>query len=135
MALTAVQLLSDQAFLFGDFPLETVTIPLDGTSYDCLVPRAEKRNDWEFGGLKQAPRATILIQRSTIATLPDQGDMVGFRLESWRVLSVRHDFAEAPVMIELESAHSALMPSDAPTLKTGAGDELLTGAGEPLMQG
>lgn len=133
--ISAAQLLADQAFMFGDFPNETVTIPMNGTSYNCLVPRAEKRNDWEFGGLKDMPRATILIQRNDIDTLPEQGDRVGFRDEAWTVLSVRHDFEQSPVMIELESAHSAEMPESASGLTTGAGAMLTTGAGRPLTRG
>ena len=132
MALTTAQLLADQAYLFGDFPSETLTFPVGGTSYACLVPRAENRNDWEMGGLDDNRRVTVLIDRNLLATAPQQGDTIGFRGVTWRVVSARHDFVQAPLMIEMEFDDSRFVPSD--ILLAGGGGTLLTGAGEPLLK-
>jgi hypothetical protein len=129
MALTAAQLLADQAYLFDDFPRETVTI--GGVSYECLVPRAENRNDWEMGGLNDMPRVTVLIDRNDLTTAPEQGGIAAFRGGGWRVATVRHDFPQAPITIELEAAD---LPQGE-SLMSGAGQSILTGAGLPILKG
>ena len=101
MPLTVAQLLADQAYLFGDFPSETITIA--SINYDCLIPRAENRNDWGMGGLHDMPRVTVLIDRNDLTTAPAQGGLATFRGVSWRIAAVRRDYPQAPLTLELES--------------------------------
>lgn len=106
MPITTEQLLADQAFWFADFPTESLTISEGGT-YNVIVVRAEDRNNWELGGLKDEPRVSVIFNRNS-APLPADippGTQVSLRSKSWRVVSVRHDFGQSPMMVELESAN------------------------------
>lgn len=131
--MTAAQLLADQAFLFGDFPTEEITI--GGTAYPCLCPRSENANEWETGGLDNQARCTVLINRNALATAPEQGGIAYFRGTGWRIGVVRRDFPQSPLMLELHDDNAisgGLLPgSGAP----GVGGGLVTGEGRRIVIG
>lgn len=123
MGLTATQLLADQAYWFADFPQENFTV--GATTYACVVPRVINGNDWQMGGLKDEPKASVIFNRNA-APLPSaipEGTIVSFRGENWRVVSVRHDWANSPMLVELESAR----------LKAAAPEESLTTPGGEVL--
>lgn len=105
--ITAAQLLADQAWWFADLPSETITI--GSTDYSVKVPRADDRNDWDFGGRKDESTLNVIFDRNSAPDPSDivPGTVVGFRSGRWRVMVVRHDFPQSPLMVELRNARMA----------------------------
>lgn len=95
----ASQLLADQAVVFTDFPLEALDI--EGTAYQALVLQWREGNSQEFGGEFSNIVCKLAIERSTVATMPTQGQTATFRGNSYRVGEVDSSDAGASVTIDL----------------------------------
>lgn len=100
MPLTSAQLLADQAKVFTDFPGEELII--DGQTYTALVVDNTEGLGWDMGGNTPVKTIRVAVERSTMPTLPTQGDLAQFRGVDHRVGQIERDDAAASVHLTLE---------------------------------
>lgn len=99
--MTAEQLRRDQRFIFRDLPAETITC--GNQTVPCLVPDDLESNDWIDGGNEDQPRASVIVERSTLF-VPKRGEHASYRAQQWRIANVKRDHENSPIRIDLEKA-------------------------------
>jgi len=99
--MTAQQLLNDQRHLFRDLPTEPLTV--GALTVPCLVVDDRESSDWMNGGLDEKPRATVIVERSTMPEPPKRGALANYRGISWRIAEVIRNHANTPLRLNLES--------------------------------
>ena len=98
-------LLAGDAVLLATHSTESVTIL--GTPYSCFVMDSSNADDLVSGGFSPQDMHRAAIPRAIISLIPSEGDVVTFRSQQLRILSVRRDDAEAPIVLELGSETSS----------------------------
>lgn len=96
--MTSEHLRRDQSNLFKDFPTETISV--GSMTVPCLVPDDNEASDWVQGGEENQPRASVIIDRSTLF-VAKEGDLASYRGQAWRIAGVKRDFKDSPLRIDL----------------------------------
>lgn len=97
--MTAEHLRRDQRFIFRDLPAETLTV--GNQTVPCLIPDDLESNDWINGGTEDQPRASVIVERSTLF-VPQRGQTASYRGQGWRVANVKRDHINSPMRVDLE---------------------------------